>query len=675
MKSVGVEVKRKGIYIDGQKVAHVVEYKKPYYNNNKVYRHEIYDLLDHDIFDKYLDKFKEIINLSLKQLGYDERCEYVHLYRPMETSSKLSIHMDNGIIIGNIDTDILYIYNDKNEFIFEVLLSKLESYDSSMKNEDTNDSNIVEDSNIEDSIINVNSIIDKSVNLEKYITSDGKVFELPITKLLEDLKKESIEYEKQYKKFLKFKKNKSPNDVLNEFDINIHNDRFYETYDLNYFEIDPNKLKEYRSENWEHFKWDLFRNLISHEKKGFYGYNDIKTEQEFLNFIDNELLSDRLTEYKFICSPLQKYEFFQLSGLRDLYTEEKIMELIIRNNDYEDLVYAVNVLNIEISSKYISMINFSDNTYGFRYDDEIIKGGDGSILLTAVDKNQKVEKLEYFYTESYEKILTFLLENYKGDFNEIIKYIIGDYNFVHYLYQYCKEKNINIDLHLEKDISKLIHFVKYWSDKSYEIVIEDDHYFYRRGEMWDHIFFESDIYNGEIVNKFILEKYFMETHCEQDENVIEILKMSKIDIKKIMYFSIVKQGYENLYSEERSKLVKSDKIISGGLGGTYHTLKNGKSILFSKLSSDDYNIHKINMIYSNKFFYDRNYRKTKIEEIYSDLDKSSLSDDDKYVVKKLKKPHSFLKPAEGEHVLMIKDMFNEEPSELLPYENFCEIIE
>jgi len=272
-------------------------------------------------------------------------------------------------------------------------------------------------------------------------------------------------------------------------------------------------------------------------------------------------------------------------------------------------------------------------------------------------------------------MLTFLLENYKGDFNDVIKYIINDHNFVHYLYQYCKEKNINIDLHLEKDISKLIHFIKYWSDKSYKIVIENDYHFYRRVEMRDRIFFESDIYNGEIVNKFLLEKYFMETHCEQGKKVIEILKMSKIDIKKIMYFSIVKQGYK-LYSEEYSKLVKSDKIIDGGIGGTYHQLKNGNSILCTTLSSGDHGDNKIKSIYLNKFFYNNRFKKCEIEDIYNDLDKSSLSDDDKYVVKKIKKPHRFLEPKEGEHVMLINEKpFGGEHSELLPYENFCEIIE
>jgi hypothetical protein len=127
LKNVGVEVKRKCLYIDNEKIAHIVEYEKPKYINNRQMFNESYDLLiEHrDLTNNFLKKYEELINNNLRKIGYDEICNYSHFSSTQHCGTVIKSVFNNGYEYStNSDWNII----TENSNNLSLLLSGLEKY-------------------------------------------------------------------------------------------------------------------------------------------------------------------------------------------------------------------------------------------------------------------------------------------------------------------------------------------------------------------------------------------------------------------------------------------------------------------------------------------------------------------------------------------------------------------
>jgi len=695
MNSVGVILKKNHINIDGKNVVNVVEYSTPQSYSNTITYNETYDILTDNIHDLFYKINKVLVNQMLEGFGYTERCENIYTAYQDRRSESLVLEFDNGF---KHYSDFVLITN-KLTGNTKQLLSSLESY---VKPETTEKVETKEEVKEE-----VKEVIKETeptvkiekcnIELEKYIASDGKIFELNIETFSENLKEKSLKYEKDYQKFLDFKKTKPAHEKLEKFDQERMDERFYEEYDFYNFQIDSEKLKKYKAENWEHFKWSLFKNHLRVDNGNNYTrnrnlniateYNNINSGEDLLNFVES--IFERRSngrKYVFISTKIEKFHILHKSGLHKLYNNqnELINDILSdKHTKLDDLKYAIETLKLEISPSDINKsMDFSRYKHigSWLDSNNKIKDGSGLKLMEDKTKNQKVEYHDFYYLADTKEIVDYLLDNFKGDYNKITPKVLQSSEKTYYLIRYCDEKNIDLELKKE-NLHKLIHFIEFWFNRSYTLnILKDGTFSY--SSFWS---VKSDTFQGEIISDKLLEKHFMKRRCgdynsERIPTLLKIFSKTKIDFNKKAYFLMVIQNDNHTWTHEgnekfsdiREIFINSDHYIERS--GCYGHVTNGKSVRYTSLkNTKKLTDEQLKEKYLNKIKYNDRFEKIRIFDIYSDLNKSVLPDEDKYKILKIKEPYHYLETKTDEYILGTYDDGIRTERKIITFEIFCEI--
>lgn len=401
---------------------------------------------------------------------------------------------------------------------------------------------------------------ENKVNIEviEVIADDGKVFSLDSERISSNLRKEAEEYNKQYHRW----------------------------YDFKNFKVDKDKLKVWKPENWEHFKWEICRNFIyrakprdqymmthqNYDSNRDYDidvFNGIKTSDEFVKFINKIVYPNDRYGFQYELhydNIFQMYQVLYGSGLVE--TPQGCLRIAIDEENYEAVKYCVETLkfnvsihnicsalkvNIEETRGWENKFYPSENDIAVEFKPIFAKNGENDKELDNFQKNK------YYYSKESRNISEFLIKNYNGDLTELcIKLIGGDDTIhganmykIHYFYNIYKELNITLPIHSES-VETIIQFNYFWQDKCkwFEKIKK----------------YNISLYNGcadsieksKLPSKEIVESIFLQIkHAERKKikDIYTVLKSIDVDSDKIMYyfnvitpyyFSQAKRNYETL---------------------------------------------------------------------------------------------------------------------------------
>ncbi|MCK9447269.1 hypothetical protein M0Q50_10500 [bacterium] len=415
-----------------------------------------------------------------------------------------------------------------------------------------------------------------TVDIVEYVAKDGKVFKLNIEYLQNELKKECERHDKDH-------------------------DTYYE---IRNFKVDENLLKEYKSENWKHFKYDIIKHVCVYRQSSFNNMsflsiddiNKIDTEEKFINFISDVIAKkDNLV---FDNKNINLYSKLYGSGLFDYKKLHITFNDNGRHNYYDllydaiedvniDLVkYIVETLNVEIEDVHMieSFNTHHINRYHEKKEDHFNTKVEYTNPLSLTkgynhtdEEIRLSKKLIYYTSEKVEEIIKYLYSKYKGDMNDVSKELSSS----HYFYEFTKKLKIKLKIHKES-YSVLKKFNELWYNHDVnidfdEMTIDSKDYEHKITlptlELFEFLWYNNKPDLGHYQSKI--------------EDIVKILKYYNYEPLKIYYYLTCKTNYNKSIDKFHEKLIKEIENHNIKIDYySYKTIDNNKEYLLYKLKDN-----------------------------------------------------------------------------------------